>query len=73
MRITKTLLECQLAEINKHTHLDYELNNAPHYGGWQLTINGGSRVLVHRCSAREMHSYLNGFIAALFLDPKLEG
>ena len=70
MRITKTILEAQLIAIKQVSHLDYELNNAPHYGGWQLTINGGSHVVVHRVSAKEMNMYLNGFIAGLYADPK---
>ena len=70
MRITKRLLEAQVVAIKQVLNRDYELNNAPHYGGWQLTENGGSRVVVHRCSAREMNMFLNGFITALYGIPR---
>lgn len=72
MRITKRLLEAQVVAIKQVLNRDFELNNAPHYGGWQLTTNGGSRVVVNRCSAREMNSFLNGFITALYQYPQEE-
>ena len=58
--ITKKVLQAQLDQLNKTTGKDYQLCNAPHYGGYTLTSNKGSCHLVGRMPPREMHKYLMG-------------
>ena len=62
MRVTKHMLEVRLARINTKLNTAYELNNAPHYGGWQLTSNQGSYIVQHRLSPKEMLTYLEGIL-----------
>lgn len=62
MRITANTLESRLHLINRTLGTDYELNNAPHYGGWQLTSANGSHVVQHRISPKEMLAYLDGLV-----------
>jgi hypothetical protein len=62
MRVTKRMLGVRLARINRQLNAEYELNNAPHYGGWQLTSNQGSYIVQHRLSPKEMLTYLDGII-----------
>jgi hypothetical protein len=65
MRVTKRMLEVRLGRINRRLGTDYWLNNAPHYGGWQLTANKGSVIIQHRLAPREMLSYLDGLITGM--------
>lgn len=62
MRVTKHMLGVRLARINTKLNTAYELNNAPHYDGWQLTSNQGSYIVQHRLSPREMLTYLEGIL-----------
>ena len=65
MRVTKRMLGVRLARINTKLNTEYELNNAPHYGGWQLTCNEGSTIIQHRLAPREMLTYLDGLITGM--------
>lgn len=65
MRVTKHMLENRLARINRRLGTDYWLNNAPHYGGWQLTMNKGSTIIQNRLAPREMLSYLDGVLVGM--------
>ena len=65
MRVTKHMLENRLSRINRRLGVSYALNNAPHYGGWQLTCNQGSTVIQHRLAPREMLTYLDGLIVGM--------
>ena len=65
MRVTKRMLEVRLGRINRRLGTDYWLNNAPHYGGWQLTCNKGSTIIQHRLPPREMLAYLDGLIVGM--------
>lgn len=61
-RVTVRDLEVRVDLINRTLGTDYDLNNAPHYGGWQLTSDKGSHVVQHRVSPKEMKSYLDGLV-----------
>ena len=65
MRTTKRMLENRLSRINRRLGINYALNNAPHYGGWQLTCNEGSTIIQHRLAPREMLTYLDGLIVGM--------
>lgn len=67
MRVTKRMLEVRLGAINRRLGEDYWLNNAPHYGGWQLTSNKGGTIIQSRLPPKQMLSYLDGFIAGIGL------
>jgi len=60
MRTTKKDLHIALANANDILNCKFDLNNAPHYGGWQLTVNNGSSIVKHRVPAKEMLAYLEG-------------
>lgn len=62
MRVTTYSLESRVDLINRTLGTDYALNNAPHYGGWQLTSDKGSHIVQHRVSPKEMLSYLDGLV-----------
>lgn len=61
-RVTVRDLEARVGLINRTLGTDYDLNNAPHYGGWQLTSEKGSHIVQHRISPKEMLSYLDGLV-----------
>lgn len=69
MRVTKHMLEVRLGRINRTLHTSeathYSLNNAPCYGGWQLTANKGSTIIQHRLPPKQMLNYLDGMILGL--------
>ena len=65
MRTTKHMLKIRLGRINRRLGVNYALNNAPHYGGWQLTCNEGSTIIQHRLAPREMLKYLDGLIVGM--------
>jgi|TARA_R110000764_G_scaffold59142_1_gene127985 hypothetical protein len=54
-----------LDRVNHSRGLSFELNNAPIYGGWQLTSNNGSSIIKHRVSLKEMLCYLDGMSKAM--------
>jgi hypothetical protein len=60
MRVTEKRLQEKLANINRRACTSYEIDNAPHEGGWELTSNGRSHVVKSRCSPKEMLAYLEG-------------
>jgi len=51
-----------LNRVNNLLGLEYDLNNAPIYGGWQLTNKEGSHIVKHRVSIKEMISFLDGIL-----------
>jgi hypothetical protein len=61
-RVTARDLEVRVNLINRTLKTDYALNNAPHYGGWQLTSDNGSHIVHHRVSPKEMKAYLDGLV-----------
>ena len=65
MRVTKQMLEVRLGAINRRLGEDYWLNNAPHYGGWQLTANRGRVIVKGRLPPKQMLSYLEGMLTGL--------
>ena len=65
MRVTKRMLEGRLGRINRTLHTAYGLNNAPCYGGWQLTANKGSTIIQHRLPPKQMLNYLDGVILGM--------
>lgn len=64
MRVTSTRLQSKLDRINLRLRTTYEINNAPCYGGWQMTNAGGSFIVKHRVSPKEMDAFLDGMIQA---------
>ena len=54
-----------LDRVNKSLNTKLDLNNAPIYGGWQLTNKEGSHIIKHRVSVKEMLSFLDGMSKAL--------
>ena len=51
----------KLDHINNVFEDNFELNNAPIYGGWQLTKKSGY-IVKHRIPVKEMIAYLDGMI-----------
>ena len=60
MRKTRIELFMMLDRVNKTLNTQLDLNNAPIYGGWQLTNKEGSKIIKHRVPIREMLSFLDG-------------
>ena len=54
-----------LDRVNEALNTKLDLNNAPHYGGWQLTNKEGSHIIKHRVPIKEMSSFLDGMSKAL--------
>jgi len=54
-----------LDRVNKSLNTKLDLNNAPIYGGWQLTNKEGSHIIKHRVPVKEMLSFLDGMSKAL--------
>ena len=65
MRKTRIELFMMLDRVNKTLNTQLDLNNAPIYGGWQLTNKEGSHIIKHRVPIREMLSFLDGMTKAL--------
>ena len=53
-------LQTMLAELNEITGNNFELDNAPVYGGYTLTANNGSQHIVGRMKPPMMRQYLAG-------------
>jgi len=64
MRVTAKRLKSNLDRVNEMLGTQFQINNNPDYGGWNLTSNNGSRVEYHRVSAKEMLALLKGMSAA---------
>ena len=61
----KQELLMMLDRVNNTLNLELDLNNAPIYGGWQLTNKEGSHIIKHRVSIKEMLCFLDGMLKAL--------
>jgi len=61
----KQELLMMLDRVNNALNLELDLNNAPIYGGWQLTNKEGSHINKHRVSIKEMLCFLDGMLKAL--------
>jgi len=61
----KQELLMMLDRVNNALNLELDLNNAPIYGGWQLTNKEGSHIIKHRVSIKEMLCFLDGMLKAL--------
>jgi len=64
-RKTKKELFMMLDRVNQSLDTKLDLNNAPHFGGWQLTNEEGNHIIKHRIPIREMISFLDGMTKAL--------
>ena len=51
----------KLDHINQVFEVNFELNNEPIYGGWELTTKSGYTVK-HRIPVKEMIAFLDGMI-----------
>jgi len=58
----KLELLMMLNRVNSSLNVELDLNNAPIYGGWQLTNKEGSHIVKHRVSIKEMISFLDGIL-----------
>jgi hypothetical protein len=54
-----------LDRVNNCLNVELDLNNAPIYGGWQLTNKEGSHIIKHRVSIKEMICFLDGMAKSL--------
>lgn len=61
MRVTAKILEDKVQQLNDIMGGEFELNNAPIYGGWQLTVRG-AHIVRHRVPPKEMLAFLDGMI-----------
>jgi len=59
----KKELLMMLDRVNNALNVELDLNNAPIYGGWQLTNKEGSSIVKHRVSIKEMLCFLDPLIA----------
>ena len=62
-KITRKELETRVAEEAKASSLDLDINYASCYGGYQITYNNGSSILMHRKNAKETMAFLDGIHA----------
>lgn len=63
-RITKKRLESLAAQASEVVGKEITLCNAPHYGGWAVETNQGSRRIMERKSAQACESFLQGILYA---------
>jgi hypothetical protein len=63
--IRKKELLMMLDRVNDALNVELDLNNAPIYGGWQLTNKEGSSIIKHRVSIKEMLCFLDGMVKSL--------
>ena len=63
--IRKKELLMMLDRVNNALNVELDLNNAPIYGGWQLTNKEGSNIVKHRVSIKEMLCFLDGMVKSL--------
>ena len=63
--IRKKELLMMLDRVNNALNVELDLNNAPIYGGWQLTNKEGSSIIKHRVSIKEMLCFLDGMVKSL--------
>ena len=66
-KITRKELETRVAEEAKASSLDLDINYASCYGGYQITYNNGSSILMHRKNAKETLAFLDGIMAGRYL------
>ena len=66
-RKNRTELFMMLDRVNEALNTKLDLNNAPHFGGWQLTNEEGNRIIKHRVPIKEMSSFLDGMSKAIEL------
>ena len=68
MRVTEKVLQTRLDIINRRLKTDLVLNNAPCYGGYNLTSKLG--IVRHRVPPREMLNFLDGLQLGLDIERK---
>jgi hypothetical protein len=69
-RITREFIETRVAEEAKASSLDLDVNYSYHYGGYQITYNNGSSILMHRKNAKETLAFLDGIHAGRYLQSR---
>jgi len=69
-RITRTLLENAVADEAGKCGLDLDINYSSCYGGYQITYNKGSSILMHRKNAKETLAFLDGIHAGRYLQSR---
>ena len=63
-RITKKRLEWLADIASCEMGQEITVCNAPHYGGWAVEINKGSRRILERTTAAACQAFLEGLIYA---------
>ena len=63
-RITKSRLESLAARASEIVGKEITLSNAPHYGGWAVETNQGSRRIMERRDAKACEAFLLGILYA---------
>ena len=63
-RITKKRLEWLAGIASCEMGQEITVCNAPHYGGWAVEINNGSRKILQRTTAAACQAFLEGLIYA---------
>jgi hypothetical protein len=67
-RITQKYLEELVALVNTFDiNNPLDINYSSCYGGYQITYNNGSSILMHRKSAKETKAFLDGIHAGRYL------
>jgi hypothetical protein len=66
MRVTEKVLQSRLDIINRRLKTELVLNNAPCYGGYNLTSKLGT--VRHRVPPKEMLNFLDGFLLGLDIE-----
>ena len=61
-RITKSRLEWLAAQASEVIGKEITLCNAPHYGGWAVETDHGSRRIMERKSAQACEAFLQGIL-----------
>lgn len=61
----KKELYMMLDRVNNALNVELDLNNAPCFGGWQLTNAEGNNIIKHRVSPKEMSCFLDGMSKSL--------
>ena len=64
MKITSKTLEAKLAVIVscKPEYDEWAINYSRDYGGYQITREQGSSIVMHRATAKEAYAFLQGVL-----------
>ena len=69
-RITSKILEGLASDVAEATGMDISIDYSSDYGGYRITTNKQSTILMHRSTAKETKSFLQGIQAGIYLKLK---